>query len=118
MLSDALAQTWAPPGRGSITRGEAAGTNVTALAPPTRPKRPVNDDVDSFLLERVTHGEGSRVSWAALYISYRARCDSNGCTPGDVRMFGARLDTHRAELGLKVRSKGKDAFFVDLKLAS
>jgi hypothetical protein len=36
----------------------------------------------------------------------------------DAEAFGTRLDTHRAELGLKVRTKGKDVFFVDLKLAS
>jgi hypothetical protein len=55
---------------------------------------------------------------ASIDISYRAWCESRGCTPVDAEAVGARLDTHRAELGLKVRTKGKDVFFVDLKLAS
>ena len=32
--------------------------------------------------------------------------------------FGARLDALRTELGLETRTKGKEVFFVGLKLAS
>ena len=48
----------------------------------------------------------------------RTRCDFEGLHAVDAEAFGARLDTHRAELGIKVRTKGKDVFFIDLKLAS
>ncbi len=75
-------------------------------------------DVDAFLLERVTHEEGARVSWADAFISYRAWCEANVCTPVDAKAFGARLDALRDELGLKVRTRGQDVFFVDLMLAS
>ena len=75
-------------------------------------------DVDAFLLERVTHAEGARVSWAEAFISYRGWCEGNGSTAIDARAFGARLDALQAELGLRVRTKGQDVFFVDLKLAS
>ncbi len=75
-------------------------------------------DVDAFLLERVTHKEGARVSWADAFVSYRGWCDGNGCKPVDATAFGARLDALRDELGLKVRTKGQDVFFVDLRLAS
>jgi hypothetical protein len=75
-------------------------------------------DVDAFLLERVTHEEGARVSWADAFLLYRAWCDGNGCSPVDAKAFGARLDALRAELGLKVRTRGQDVFFVGLKLAS
>ena len=52
------------------------------------------------------------------FISYRGWCEANDCTPVDTKAFGARLDELRDELGLKVRTKGQDVFFVDLKLAS
>ena len=74
-------------------------------------------DVDAFLLERVSHEEGGRVSWADAFLSYRAWCEASGCAAVDARAFGARLDALRDELGLKVRTKGQDVFFVDLKLA-
>ena len=75
-------------------------------------------DVDAFLLERVSREEGARVSWAEAFLSYRGWCDGSGCSPVDAKAFGARLDALRDELGLKVRTKGQDVFFVDLKLAS
>ena len=74
-------------------------------------------DVDAFLLERVMHEEGARVSWADAFVSYRAWCGTTSSTPLDAKAFGARLDALRDELGLKVRTKGQDVFFVDLKLA-
>ena len=75
-------------------------------------------DVDAFLLERVAHEQGARVSWADAFVSYRAWCDGGGCSPVDAKAFGARLDALRDELGLKVRTRGHDVYFVDLKLAS
>jgi hypothetical protein len=57
-------------------------------------------EVDAFLLERVKHKEGARVSWADAFVSYRGWCGANGCTPVDARAFGARLDALRTELGL------------------
>jgi hypothetical protein len=103
-------------------------SNVVAITPKrtllraAKPKAvtlPVKiGDVDAFLLERVTHEEGARVSWADAFVSYRAWCEANGCTPIDARAFGARLDALRDELGLKVRTRGQDVYFVDLKLAS
>jgi hypothetical protein len=107
---------------------EPVASNVVPMTPKrallgaAKPKRvplPVRiGDVDAFLLERVTHEEGARVSWADAFISYRGWCDCSGCTPVDAKAFGARLDALRDELGLKVRTKGQDVFFVDLKLAS
>ena len=75
-------------------------------------------DVDAFLLERVTHAEGARVSWADAFLSYCRWCDGSGCSAVDAKAFGARLNALRNELGLKVRTRGHDVFFVDLKLAS
>ncbi len=75
-------------------------------------------DVDAFLLERVSREEGARVSWADAFLSYRGWCEASYCAPVDARVFGARLDALRDELGLRVRTKGQDVFFIDLKLAS
>ena len=73
--------------------------------------------VDAFLLECVTAAPGARLSWVDAYVRYRAWCDARSETAVDVSAFGARLDALPAELGLQVRTKGKDVFFVDLKLA-
>jgi hypothetical protein len=87
--------------------------------PPKRSLLPIKiGDVDGFLLDRVKHEEGARVSWAELFIRYRTWFEAKGCTPVAADAFGARLDALRAELGLRTRTKGKDVFFVDLKLAS
>ncbi len=94
-------------------------TAKRTLLGPTRLTVPVKlGDVDAFLLERVSREEGARVSWADAFLSYRRWCDGSGCSPVDAQAFGARLDALRDELGLKVRTKGQDVFFVDLKLAS
>lgn len=90
----------------------------TLLAAP-RAAVPVKPgDVDTFLLERVSREEGTRVSWADAFLSYRRWCDGSGCSPVDAQAFGARLDALRDELGLKVRTKGYDVYFVDLKLVA
>ncbi len=60
----------------------------------------------------------ARVSWAEAYVAYRAWCEAKGCTAIEPGAFGARLDALRGELGLRTRTRGKDVFFVDLKLAS
>jgi hypothetical protein len=39
-------------------------------------------------------------------------------TPVDVSASGARLDALRNELGIETRTKGKEVFFVGLRLAS
>jgi hypothetical protein len=74
-------------------------------------------DVDAFLLDRVCHEKGGRVSWAEAFIAYRAWCEAGGCAAVDAKAFGSRLDGLRDELGLKVRTRGHDVFFMDLKLA-
>ena len=94
-------------------RALLSAPKAKALPPPAK-----LGDVDAFLLERVAHEQGARVSWAEAFLSYRGWCDSSGCSPVDAKAFGARLDALRDELGLKVRTKGQDVFFVDLKLAS
>jgi hypothetical protein len=54
----------------------------------------------------------------ALYVRYGEWCETQGATAVDVSAFGARLDVLREEAGLRTRTKGKEAFFVDLALAS
>jgi hypothetical protein len=85
--------------------------NVVALLPKSA------GDVDRFLLERVKRGKGS-VSWAALYVGYRAWCLTAGSAPVDASAFGAHMDNLRDDLGLKVRTEGQDVLFIGLKLAS
>jgi hypothetical protein len=75
-------------------------------------------DVDRFLLERVKRAKAGSVSWAALYIGYRAWCLADGSAPVEAKEFGAHLDALRDDLGLKVRTEGQDVLFVGLKLAS
>jgi hypothetical protein len=76
-------------------------------------------DVDQFMLDGVTKGSKSaKVSWAELYIRYRAWCDGKKAVPVDAKAFGARLDALRNELGLRVRTKGNDVYFLELELAS
>ena len=75
-------------------------------------------DVDRFLLERVKRAKAGTVSWAALYVGYRARCSAAGTTPVEAKDFGAHLDRLRGDLRLKVRNDGHDVLFVGLKLAS
>jgi hypothetical protein len=110
---------------GAHTRREAnpvkppikLGGNVVAIAP--RARLPVKiGDVDAFLLDHVAPEQGARVSWAELFIRYRTWCEAKSSTPIAADAFGARLDALRTELGLRTRTKGKDVFFVDLKLAS
>ena len=94
--SEAGAQTWCRSPRSA------------RCSLPRRPRLPVKlGDVDAFLLERVTHEEGARVSWAEAFLSYRGWCDGSGCSPVDAKAFGARLDALRDELGLKVRTRAK-----------
>jgi len=93
-----------------VTRKAKATGNVVALVP-----KPKLGDVDAFLLEHVAPEEGARVSWADLFIRYRAWCEPKGCAPVAADAFGARLDALRTELGLLTRTKGKDVFFVGLK---
>jgi hypothetical protein len=64
------------------------------------------------------HGQPPRDVAGVLEHCGLTWCDGNGCTSVDADAFGARLDALRAELGLRTRTKGKDVFFVDLKLAS
>jgi hypothetical protein len=76
-------------------------------------------DVDQFMLDGVTKGSKSaKVSWAELYIRYRAWCDGKKVVPVDAKAFGARLDALRDELGLRVRTKGNDVYFLELEPAS
>ncbi len=75
-------------------------------------------DVDAFLLECVKPEAGSRLSWVDAFVRYRAWCGERNETPVDVSAFGARLDALRTELRLETRTKGKEVFFVGLKLAS
>jgi hypothetical protein len=76
-------------------------------------------DVDQFMLEGVTKGSKSaKVSWAELYVRYRGWCDRKRSIPVDAKAFGARLDALRDELGLRVRTKGNDVYFLELELAS
>lgn len=76
-------------------------------------------DVDQFMLDGVTTGgKSAKVSWAELYIRYRAWCDGKKVVPVDAKTFGARLDGLRDELGLRVRTKGNDVYFLELELAS
>jgi hypothetical protein len=86
--------------------------NVVALLP--KPK----GDVDRFLLERVKRARAGTVSWAALYVGYRAWCLAGAWAPVEAKDFGAHLDKLRDDLGLKVRTEGQDVLFVGLKLAS
>jgi hypothetical protein len=90
--------------------------NVVAI---TKSRLPVKiGDVDEFMLDCVTAEAGSRLSWVDAFVRYRTWCEANGCIPVDVSAFGARLDALRTELGLETRTKGKEVFFVGLKLAS
>jgi hypothetical protein len=57
-------------------------------------------------------------SWVDAFVRYRAWCEDQKATAVDVSAFGARLDALRNELGLETRTKGKEVFFVGLKLAS
>ena len=91
---------------------EPVASNVVALTP--KPK----GDVDRFLLERVKRAKAASVSWAALYIGYRAWCHAGGSAPVEAKQFGAHLDALRDDLGLKVRTEGQDVLFVGLRLAS
>jgi hypothetical protein len=75
-------------------------------------------DVDQFLAAHVTKAKGASVSWIALFMRYRDWCEVNGGTPIDVSAFGARLDALREGAGLRTRTKGKEVFFVDWKIAS
>jgi hypothetical protein len=75
-------------------------------------------DVDQFMLEGVTKGSKSaKVSWAELYVRYRDWCDRKKSVPVDAKTFGARLDALRDELGLRVRTKGNDVYFLERKAA-
>jgi hypothetical protein len=102
--------------------------NVVAIAPKrtelNSPKAkgvtlPVTiGDVDAFMLDCVRKDASSRLSWVEAFVRYRGWCEEHKATPVDVSAFGARLDLLRAELGLETRTKGKEVFFVGLKLAS
>ena len=62
-------------------------SNVVPITPKRtllarRPRLPAKlGDVDAFLLERVTHEEGARVSWADAFLSYRAWCEAADAQP-------------------------------------
>jgi hypothetical protein len=112
----------------SPARPQFAPVNVVDLAPKraqlniARSKAaplPVKiGDVDAFMLECVRKDASSRLSWVDAFVRYRTWCEEHKATPVDVSAFGSRLDALRGELGLETRTKGKEVFFVGLKLAS
>ena len=75
-------------------------------------------DVDAFMLDCVRKDAEARLSWVDAFVRYRGWCEEHKATPIDVSGFGARLDALRTEFGLETRTKGKEVFFVGLKLAS
>lgn len=54
-------------------------------------------DVDKVLLEHVKRAKSGTVSWAALYVTYRAWCLAVGATPVEAKDFGAHLDALRSD---------------------
>jgi hypothetical protein len=94
--------------------------NVLAMTSAKGPALPAKiGDVDRFMLEGVARaGKSAKVSWAELYVRYRAWCESKRSVPVDAKAFGAKLDEPRNELGLRVRTRGNDVYFLELELAS
>ena len=97
---------------------EHAGLPSNTQPEPTHIVAPDATSVDRFVLACLPRDKGSKAPWVDIFKQYVGWCTKQGIAALDVDAFGERFAATCRRVGIPVRRRGGQAWWVDVRLVA